>query len=306
MLLSKAVKIALDETRLLILGAQVLLGFQLQAMFREGFARLHPAGQLVCEVALLLMAITVALLIAPSMQHRLVEGGQDSPRLLRVARRYATAALIPFALAIATDFHVVFAKTAGMNVGLLAASVFSVLCAALWFVLPAAVGRLIGSSPKPPLDNKPATIEQMIEQMLTEARVILPGVQALLGFQLIACFADAYERLPPAAQAAHLAALTANSLAMALLMTPAALHRIAFNGADDKRFLSMGSYLVAAAPFWLAVGLAIDVAVTGQLVPGTRGVAAVVLGAVFLTGCCLLWYVWPASLRRRQFGDWRG
>ena len=131
--LGKAVKTALDETRLLILGAQVLLRFQLQAMFREGFGQLLPAAQYVCEAALLLMAGTVCLLIAPSMQHRLVEGGQDSPRLLRVARRYAVAALVPFTLALALDFHVIFAKQLDTRAGIFAAGVFTAVCAGCGF-----------------------------------------------------------------------------------------------------------------------------------------------------------------------------
>jgi hypothetical protein len=38
--LSKKVKLALDETRMLILGAQILLGFQLNAVFQPRFERL--------------------------------------------------------------------------------------------------------------------------------------------------------------------------------------------------------------------------------------------------------------------------
>lgn len=300
MSLSKDVKTALDETRLLILGAQVLLGFQLQAMFREGFESLRPVEQYVSEAALLLMAGTIGLLIAPSIQHRLVEGGKDSTRLLGVARRYAMAALITFAFAIAADFHVVFAKHAGSVPGFVAAAAFSVVCVSLWFLFPAIVARRLKPQAAPPMDDKPASLENMIEQMLTEARVILPGVQALLGFQLIACFAEMFGRLPPLAQYAHFGALAANALSMVLLMTPAALHRIAFQGADDPRFLEMGSYLVAAAPFWLAVGLATDVGVVAQVVAATRGAPAFVMGGAVFFGSFALWYVWPTILSIRK------
>src|SRR3954468_5851575 len=40
MSLSKKVKVALGETRTLILGAQILLGFKLQGVFRPVFGRL--------------------------------------------------------------------------------------------------------------------------------------------------------------------------------------------------------------------------------------------------------------------------
>jgi len=35
--LSKKVKIALDETRILILGVQILLGLQLRGVFSDGY-----------------------------------------------------------------------------------------------------------------------------------------------------------------------------------------------------------------------------------------------------------------------------
>ena len=46
MSLAKKVKTALDETRLLILGAQVLLGFQLNGVFQEAFAVLSESTRL--------------------------------------------------------------------------------------------------------------------------------------------------------------------------------------------------------------------------------------------------------------------
>ena len=38
--LDRRVKLALDEMRLLILGVQVLLGFQFESFFQDGFAEL--------------------------------------------------------------------------------------------------------------------------------------------------------------------------------------------------------------------------------------------------------------------------
>jgi Family of unknown function (DUF6328) len=63
---------------LLILGAQVLFGFQLHVVFQEGFARLNPATRLIDSVAQGLMAIAIGLLIAPSMHHLIAEKGQDT------------------------------------------------------------------------------------------------------------------------------------------------------------------------------------------------------------------------------------
>jgi hypothetical protein len=103
MSLSKKVKVGLDETRILILGSQILLGFQFQGAFRPAFERVPCHDRVVWVVTLGLITLTVALLITPSVQHRMVEGGQDTKRLLGVIGRYAGLSLAPFALALGAD-----------------------------------------------------------------------------------------------------------------------------------------------------------------------------------------------------------
>jgi Family of unknown function (DUF6328) len=101
MSLSKKVKVGLDETRILILGSQILLGFQFQAAFRPTFETLPFHDRLIWLAAIGAITLTVALLITPSVQHRTVEGGQDTKRLLALqllghsvlARRFNRACL---------------------------------------------------------------------------------------------------------------------------------------------------------------------------------------------------------------------
>lgn len=61
--LSRKVKIALDETRMLILGAQILLGFQFRGVFSDGYERLPTDARYLDGVALGLMVCVVGLLI---------------------------------------------------------------------------------------------------------------------------------------------------------------------------------------------------------------------------------------------------
>jgi hypothetical protein len=63
--LSKKVKTALDETRILILGAQILLGFQFRGVFSDGYDQLPRDARYLDGVALGLMICVVALLITP-------------------------------------------------------------------------------------------------------------------------------------------------------------------------------------------------------------------------------------------------
>jgi len=80
--------------------------------------------------------------------------------------------------------------------------------------------RLRGDSP---LREAKSGLHPKIEQLLTEARVILPGAQALLGFQLIVMMSKAFGDLPSSAQCIHLIALMSLVLAVVLLIAPAAI-----------------------------------------------------------------------------------
>jgi hypothetical protein len=102
MSMSRKVKTALDENRLLILGAQVLFGFQFQGVFQETFADVPSYTRIINSLALALMALTIGLLIAPSVQHRIVEEGTDTVRIHAVAGIFAGVAFLPLGSASAS------------------------------------------------------------------------------------------------------------------------------------------------------------------------------------------------------------
>jgi hypothetical protein len=137
-----------------------------------------------------------------------------------------------------------------------------------------------------------------VEQLLTEARLIIPGAQALLGFQFIAMLTSGFDRLPQPVKAVHALALCLVAINVILLMTPAALHRLSFDGEDSRTFLRMGSALVIAAPGFLAAGIAAETFVVLHKVSSSAGWAPVgaLLSFVALIG---LWYAIPAWLRMR-------
>ena len=87
--LDAKLKTALDESRLLILGAQVLFGFAFQAAFQELFAEIDTAGRTVQLAALGLLTLSVALLIVPSLYHQIACRGRTLHAALRVATSFA-------------------------------------------------------------------------------------------------------------------------------------------------------------------------------------------------------------------------
>jgi hypothetical protein len=138
-----------------------------------------------------------------------------------------------------------------------------------------------------------------IDWMLTEARVILPGAQALLAFQLVVTLAKRFAELPPGWQLVHFIALAFLTLAVLLLIAPAALHRVGFAGEDDERFLEIGSRIVTVALAPLALGIATDLTVAAFVLFARTGVA-LVCGASALVALLTLWFVIPWSISKRK------
>jgi Family of unknown function (DUF6328)/Integrase core domain len=106
-----------DETRLLILGAQVLFGFQFNGTFQEAFGDLQLPLRLIACAGLVMIMITIGLLIAPSMQHRIVERGEDSDRILSTTTTLAGLALFPLATALGLDVFMAIERTFGVGAG---------------------------------------------------------------------------------------------------------------------------------------------------------------------------------------------
>jgi hypothetical protein len=128
-------KTALDETRLLILGVQVLLGFQFQVFFQDGFPSLHIWSRYISLGVLLLLILSTALLITPSMLHQLAEMGNSSTRLLRAATLCAGASIVPLAVSLGLAAYVVVSRSFGMLAGITCGLSLSVLSIVCWFGL---------------------------------------------------------------------------------------------------------------------------------------------------------------------------
>jgi hypothetical protein len=143
------------------------------------------------------------------------------------------------------------------------------------------------------------SLKEQMGRIIEEARMILPGIQALFGFQAIAVFNDRFEKLPVYAQDCHAAALAMVVLAIALVMLPAAYHRLAEPGQVSMHAITISSRAICYALAPLAAGLSLDIAVVLYMVTGSdMGSAAGGLAAfLLLIG---VWFVFPLRARRRR------
>jgi hypothetical protein len=127
--------------------------------------------------------------------------------------------------------------------------------------------------------------------MLTEARVILPGAQALFGFQLAIVFTRSFVDLPAVSMIVHAASLLLVTLTVVLLMAPAAYHRLVYDGEASADMYRVGSALVTAATIPLALGLAGDTyVVMSKITSQAIAVAAAIWAFILLIG---LWHAYP-------------
>ncbi len=99
-----------------------------------------------------------------------------------------------------------------------------------------------------------------------EARMVLPGIQTLFGFQLIAAFNGRFTELAirrPGRPSGF--AHSGRAGAIALIMTPAAYHRICEPERTSLFFTRLASALVAAAMVPLLLAISLDVYVVTRL-----------------------------------------
>jgi hypothetical protein len=136
--------------------------------------------------------------------------------------------------------------------------------------------------------------------LLDECRMVLPGIQALFGFQLIAVFNPRFaQELSEGEQHAHLLALFLVAVAIALIMTPAALHRQLGVDRVTTTFITVSTRLLLASMVPLAFGIALDFEVVARLLAGPAVALPLSLALLALFG--LLWGIVPRWRWLRRF-----
>ena len=154
------------------------------------------------------------------------------------------------------------------------------------------------SSTEQPTHDAKATLPliKAVELLLNECRMVLPGIQALFGFQLIAVFnAGFHDRLSHGHQILHIVALGMTAIAVAMIMTPAAFHRQHDPHQVTEAFIRLCTAMMLASMVPLALGICTDFFIVASIVID-ESIAAVIAGlllAVFLT----LWFVVPRLSR---------
>jgi hypothetical protein len=134
-----------------------------------------------------------------------------------------------------------------------------------------------------------------MRNLIEEARVILPGLQALFGFQTIAVFNDRFDELAAYAKVCHLLGLAMVIISVAMTMTPATYYR-ARNGNATPVMARISSSMIRGAMAPLAVGLGLDMFTVIDVATGMLTVS-VGAGAATVALLTYLWFVLPRRER---------
>jgi uncharacterized membrane protein len=145
------------------------------------------------------------------------------------------------------------------------------------------------------------SLSEAVTHLLEECRMVLPGIQALFGFQLIAVFNSTFrERLSSTEQCFHLAAIGLVAIAVALVMAPAALHSQTSPQAATQDFITIATRLLLLSMFPLMLGISFDFYLIARLILNNT-LISLSLSTVLLVVFATLWFLLPRLTSLQKF-----
>jgi cation transport ATPase len=147
-------------------------------------------------------------------------------------------------------------------------------------------------------ERSKAELDQEWSELVEEHRLAMPGVQVLFGFLLILPFQNRFEELTIQQKYVYFSALICATLAIVLLITPTAAHRIRWRQADKEALLQTATRTAIAATVFMAAAVTGSVYLITDFLFGHPATAIVVafVGAAFVG----FWYVFPLVRRLRD------
>ena len=146
-------------------------------------------------------------------------------------------------------------------------------------------------------------LSDAVSHILEECRMVLPGIQALFGFQLIAVFNQTFwDKLQPHEQVIHFAAIYLVALSVALVMAPAAYHRLAEPTQISRRFIAVSTFFLSTSMYPLMVAISMDLYLIANLVFESWA-GSLLLTALLLSIFTTLWVVFPRMTALQKLLD---
>jgi cation transport ATPase len=140
-------------------------------------------------------------------------------------------------------------------------------------------------------------LDQEWSELVEEHRLAMPGTQVLFAFLLVLPFQRRFEELTQKQVYVYFSALICAAIAIVLLITPTANHRLRWRQQDKDALLVFATKTAIAATVFLAAGMAASVFLITDFLFGEPATALVTapLGALFI----IFWYGLPLFRRWR-------
>ena len=147
-------------------------------------------------------------------------------------------------------------------------------------------------------DAEERDLDQEWSELLEEHRVAMPGAQVLFTFLLILPFQNRFQELTEAQEGLYFGAFICASIAIVLLITPTASHRIRWRQHDKEALLRYATKTSIAALVFLAAAMTSSVYLVGDFLfqLPTAFVSTALIAALF----AFFWFALPILRRLRD------
>lgn len=152
--------------------------------------------------------------------------------------------------------------------------------------------------------SKELPLDKAASLVLDESRMILPGIQALFGFQLIVVFSTTFtEKLNVFEQRFHLIAILLVVLATMIILTQAMFHRQTSEKEVAEEFIRIVSRLLLISMFPIVASMSIEFYLISRVIHNNFPLA-LLFTLIVLSLFLLLWLGLPRieALRRLLAG----
>ena len=146
-----------------------------------------------------------------------------------------------------------------------------------------------------PDEDDRARTERQMNELMTETRIIMPGVQVLFAFLLTVPFQARFSDTTDGERALYLVTLLSSGLASACLIGAAACHRVLFGQNEREWVIRVGMRLVLVGLIGLSVAFWCAVTLVVSLVWSDAAATVTLVGGAALFGS--LWFALPLSRR---------
>jgi hypothetical protein len=141
-------------------------------------------------------------------------------------------------------------------------------------------------------------LEQRVDTLLGEFRIMVPALAALLGFQLIAAMQQTYGSLPPFHRAVNFAGVACTMAALGFMLVPSAYHRFAPRLHEDEAFVSFSQRSLSRGFVFFALSLTLSLYLQAAR-SFSADAASALAAAAALAFFGVVWWAHPWRLVKR-------